>query len=227
MQFWKMLNRASTAALAVTVLAAAAAVVLDEASGAEFSGAVASAWVAVGLLSAVALGALTLFGERLLDDVSRLRRYHAGLVVANIVWVAGLTSVTGGFERQYWALAIAPLLVSAVSMTRTRSLLVGVFFMVAIGVAVVSSGPVVRSDIGSFVVVLPLGPGVTWFVGLLCQSAWRERLVAQEQRDDLALRVNELSEVLAQAAQGDLAVRVETRCRARSSPRSPRPSTTP
>ena len=57
--------------------------------------------------------------------------------------------------------------------------------------------------------MLPLGPGITWFVGLLYASVWDERRAAREERDELSGRVDELSAVLAQAAEGDLAVRVE------------------
>jgi methyl-accepting chemotaxis protein len=207
-EFWKMLSRASTITIAVSVLAATAGVVADKASGAQYSLAAAAMWLAVGLVSAGALGALTLFGTRLMEDPVRLEHYHAGLVLANIVWIAGLVSATEGVGGPYWALTAAPLLIAAVSMSRMRSLLVGFFAMVAILAAVVASGPVAQQDISFLIIVLALGPGVTWFVGLLYASVSDERRVAREERDDLSRRVDELSAVLAQAAEGDLAVQI-------------------
>jgi methyl-accepting chemotaxis protein len=209
-EFWKMLNRASTITLGVSVVAAAVGVVADKASGADFSGTAAAMWLAVGFVSAAGLGALTLFGERLLDDRKQLQRYHGGLVIANILWIAGLVWATGGVQRPYWALAAAPLLIAAVSMTRGRSMLVGFFSLVALSVAIFFGGPVETSDISFLVIVLPLGPGVTWFVGLLCASVWDERRVAREERDELSQRVEALSDVLARAAEGDLAVVVRS-----------------
>jgi methyl-accepting chemotaxis protein len=205
-EFWKMLNRASTVILGMSVLAAAVGVFADKSSGAEFNGTAAGAWIVVGFVSAASLGALTLFGERLLDDRMLAQRYHAALVVANIVWISGLVYATGGVERPYWALAASPLLIAAVSMTRTRSLLVGCFSFIAISAAILLGGPLHQSDISFLVMVLPLGPVVTWFVGLLYASVWDERRVAREESDELSRRVEDLSAVLAQAAEGDLAV---------------------
>ncbi|MGH8939160.1 MAG: hypothetical protein ACRDV2_07400, partial [Actinomycetes bacterium] len=208
MEFWKKLNGASSATLAVTVTAAAIAVGLDKVSGADFSLTVAGLWLAVGTVSAGGLAALTLFGERLLRERARIEAYRAGLVVANVIWVAGLVASTGGLERPYWVLLAAPLLIAAVSMSRTRSIVIGLFAMAALAVAVAVSGPVGRTDLGFLVLVLPLGPGVTWFVGMLCAAVWDERRAAREERDQLSRRVDRLSAVLSQAAEGDLAVHV-------------------
>jgi methyl-accepting chemotaxis protein len=209
-EFWKMLNRASTVTLAVSVLVAASGVVADKTAGADYSSAAAAMWLAVGLVSAGALGALTLLGTRLMEDRARLERFHTGLIVANIIWIAGLVSVTDGLDRPYWALVTAPLLIAAVSMSRTRSLILSLFATAAIMVAVLASGPITQHEISFLIVVLPVGPGVSWFVGLLYASVSNERRTAREERDDLRQRVDDLSAVLAQAAEGDLAVQVTT-----------------
>ncbi|HEX7187160.1 MAG TPA: methyl-accepting chemotaxis protein [Actinomycetes bacterium] len=207
MEFWKKLNGASTATLAVTVLVAAVAVAVDKAYGGDFSLTGAALWLGVGVVSAGGLAGLTLFGERLVES-RHLERYRVGLVVANVIWVAGLVSVTGGVERPYWVLSASPLLIAAVTMTRGRSLLIGFFSTAALAVAVLSTGPMGARDIAFLVLVLPLGPGITWFVGMLCATVWDERRAAQEERDQLARRVDHLSAVLSQAAEGDLAVDV-------------------
>ena len=80
-----MLNRASTIILGMSVLVAGVGVYADKASGADFSGTAAALWIVVGFVSAASLAALTLFGERLLADRVMAQRYHAGLIVANIV----------------------------------------------------------------------------------------------------------------------------------------------
>jgi methyl-accepting chemotaxis protein len=208
-EFWKRLNGASTLTLAATLVTAAVAVLLDRAAGADFSMTAVALWLVVGVVSASGLAALTLFGERLVDEHTLIERYRAGLVVANVVWIAGLVSSTGGIARPYWALMAAPLLIAAVSMTRLRSFLIGIVATISTLVAVIAAGPVTGQEAGALLLVLPLGPGVTWFVGLLCAAVWDERAAAREERDELSTRVDELSSVLAQAAEGDLAVRVE------------------
>ncbi len=220
MDFWKRLNGASTVTLAVTLATAAAAVSLDRAAGAPYSLTAVGLWLAVGVVSAGGLAALTLFGERLVGEDGLVERYRAGLVVANIIWIAGLVATTGGIHRPYYALMAAPLLIAAVSMTRLRSLLIGTVATLAVAVAVVASGPVDRAELGYLVLVLPLGPGVTWFVGVLCAAVWDERRLAAEERDELSARVDELSSVLARAAEGDLAVRVDAGASANDSVRA-------
>jgi methyl-accepting chemotaxis protein len=103
-------------------------------------------------------------------------------------------------------LCAAPLLIAALSMSRGRSFAIGVYATVAIAVATAVSGPVTGEDVGRLVLVLPLGPVITWFVGMLCAAVWDERRAAQEERDRLSRRVDQLSAVLSQAAEGDLAV---------------------
>ncbi len=209
MDYWKRLNAASTVTLGVTLLTATIAVVVDRAGGADFSLAAVGLWLAVGLVSAGGLAALTLFGEKLVAERSLIEGYRAGLVVANVIWIAGLVASTGGVHRPYWSLMAAPLLIAAVSMSRVRSLLIGLTATIATAVAVSLAGPITSNDIGYLVLILPLGPGVTSFVGMICASVWDERRAAREERDQLRARVEDLSSVLAQAAEGDLAVRIE------------------
>ena len=209
MDFWKRLNGASTVTLAVTLATAAVAVLLDQAAGAGFSMTAVALWLAVGVVAAGGLAGLTLFGERLVGEHTLVERYRAGLIVANIVWVAGLVAVTDGVHRPYWALMAAPLLIAAVSMSRPRSFVIGLAATTATAVAAFASGPVTSREIGFLVLVLPLGPGIAWFVGMLCAAVWDERRAANEERDLLSRRVDELSSALARAAEGDLAVRVD------------------
>jgi methyl-accepting chemotaxis protein len=206
--FWKRINGASSVTLAVTLVAAAVSVLLDRAAGAPYSLTSVGLWLAVGVISAGGLAALTLFGERMVGEHALVERYRASLIIANIVWIAGLVATTGGVHRPYWALMAAPLLIAAVSMSRIRSFLIGTVATAATAVAIVVAGPVSAHEISFLVLVLPLGPGVTWFVGMLCAAVWDERRTAAEERDELSSRVDELSSVLARAAEGDLAVSV-------------------
>ncbi len=61
------------------------------------------------------------------------------------------------------------------------------------------------------VLVVPVFPAIAWFNGTLASSVWAMRAHAKAERDELQRRVEELSRVLAQAAEGDLAVDVDGR----------------
>ena len=209
MEFWKKLNRASAVTIAVSAVGAGVAVMLEKAGGATFSGLVAASWLTFGLISAAGLGALTLIGDRVLS-AEQIERYRGGLIIANLVWISGLVATTGGLDRPFWILFVAPLLIAAVSMHRLQALAVGVLASMGVVAAFAVTGDLVAENIGALVLVLPSGPAITWFVGMLCAFVWEERRAAQLERDELSERVDALSGVLAQAAEGDLAVHVRS-----------------
>ena len=208
-EFWRKVAGASTAALAATVMAAGFAVAVDLSNGAGFPVTGVVLWLTIGLVSASGLAVLSIFGERVVADHDRVETYRTALVIANVVWIAGLVAATGGADRSYWVLMAAPLLIAAVSMGRVRSFAVAAFSTVALVTAVLVAGPVGSEEIGFLLLVLPLGATVTWFVSLLCSQVWTERRIAQEERDLLSRRVEDLSAALDRAANGDLNVQVE------------------
>ena len=65
---------------------------LDQAAGADYTLAVVGTWLGCGCRQRRVLAALTLFGERLVGDRPLVERYRAVLVVANVVWIAGLVA---------------------------------------------------------------------------------------------------------------------------------------
>jgi methyl-accepting chemotaxis protein len=204
-----MLNRASAITIAVSVVAGGVAVALGLlGDGAGYSAGPAAAWLVLGLLSAAGLGVLTIMGDRLLGGRARLEHYRAGLILANLVWVSGLVAATGGLKEPFWVLYVAPVLIAAVAMPRWHSVGVGLLASLGCVGAFGYAGQLRTDQLGELSLVLPTGPLIAWFVGMLCQSVWDERRTAQQERDELGTRVDELSAVLALAAEGDLAVQV-------------------
>ncbi len=215
MEFSIKLNRASTLTLLVSVVAGAVAVSLGQVGGAadavdDYEAVAATMWLLVGVCNAAGLGLLSMVGRHAPIEGGQFERYRAGFIIANVVWVSGLVTVTGGLDRPFWILFVAPLLIAAVVMPRWQSMTIGVLAAVGASVAFALSGQLTPENIESLVLVLPFGPGIAWFVGMLCASVWAERRTAADQRDALNRRVEELSAVLALAAEGDLAVRVES-----------------
>jgi methyl-accepting chemotaxis protein len=78
------------------------------------------------------------------------------------------------------------------------------------GVGVVVSSAIAHtlnvSTAAWFVLVVPVFPAIAWFNGTLASSVWAMRSLAKQERDELQRRVEELSRVLAKAAEGDLTV---------------------
>src|SRR5205807_7672122 len=68
--------------------------------------------------------------------------------------------------------------------------------------------PLHTPEIAWLAVVLPLFPVIAWFSGALSSSVWAMRLQARAERVALQRRVDELSQALVVAAQGNLMVEV-------------------
>ncbi len=207
MEFWVKLNRASALTMVVSVLGAGVAVGLGKFGGADYSEVMAAVWIGLGLVSASGLGALTLMGDRL-PEAENQARLRLLLVIANIVWIAGLVQTTGGLRQPFWILLSAPLLIASVSMPRLQSLGVGLLASVGAVTAFGVEGQLTAANSGALLLVVSFQPLSTLFVGMLCALVWDERATAATERDELRARLADLSAVLAQAAQGDLAVRV-------------------
>src|SRR5207248_177849 len=106
----------------------------------------------------------------------------------------------------FWILYLPSVLFAATTMRQLQSVLLGV---IAGGGLIVSSGFAQTLD-GStgawLVLVVPVFPAIAWFNGTLASSVWAMRALAKHERDELQAKVEELSRVLAKAAEGDLAV---------------------
>src|SRR6476659_4401781 len=63
----------------MTLATATAVVLLDRSAGADFSMTAVALWLVVGVVSAGGLAAITLFGERLVEERAMIERYRAVL----------------------------------------------------------------------------------------------------------------------------------------------------
>ena len=133
------------------------------------------------------------FGERLVGDRPLVERYRAGLIVANIIWIAGLVATTGGVERPYWALMAAPLLIAAVSMSRVRSLLIGVIATVATVIAFAVAGPIGATTPASWSSCCRSAPASPGSSACSAPRSGPSAAPRGEERDELSRRVDELS----------------------------------
>jgi methyl-accepting chemotaxis protein len=164
------------------------------------------AWTALGAVNALGLTLLPFLHDRS-DHVSRhVAVYRAVLLTTDILVVTAVSAVAGGVSGPIWVLYIPVVLFAAVSMPRWQSLSLG--FLAAAGLLLASdiSHTLDVAHAGMLVLAVPLIPALTAFNGTLSAAVWRMRSQARTQRDLLTGRVEQLSALLAQVADGDLSV---------------------
>ena len=128
------------------------------------------------------------------------------LLLSTMVSVSAAVAVSGGLRGPFWILYLPALLFAATTLKQWQAVLLGVANSVSLVIAALIAHSVDSTTVAWLVLVLPIFPALTWFNSALSQSIWAMRAMARAERDELQSRVAELSEVLAQAAEGDLSV---------------------
>jgi methyl-accepting chemotaxis protein len=167
-------------------------------------------WATLGLFCSLAQS-LTPW---LVDNSEGVRRhvksYRETLLGLNLLFTSGLVASAGGVRGPFWLLYVPTVLFAAVSMRQKGGILLGLLTSAAMLAAALLGSPVHVHEIAWLTVVLPLFPVIAWFSGALSSSVWAMRAQARAERVALTRRVQELSDALAQAAQGNLAVEMSS-----------------
>ena len=208
MDFAKRLSRvAAIATWGGVVLAAIGAAVLHREHGdVQLHLTAFLAWQALSVVNAVALTLLPYLHDASPHVRRRVGVYRGVLLVSTLVAVSGSVAVSGGVRGPFWILLLPSVLFAATTMRQVQSAILGV---VAGGGLVIASAVAHTLDAASaawLALVVPVFPAVAWFNGTLASSVWAMRARAKAERDQLQHKVEELSRVLAQAADGDLSV---------------------
>jgi methyl-accepting chemotaxis protein len=165
-------------------------------------------WQALAIVNAIALTALPGLVETSRHVRQKITIYRALLLVSTLIAVTGSVSVSGGVRGPFWILLLPSVLFAATTMRQWQSAVLG---LVAGGGLVVASAIAHTLNAGTaawLVLVVPVFPAIAWFNGTLASSVWAMRAQAKAERDELQGKVEELSRVLARAAEGDLAVQL-------------------
>jgi methyl-accepting chemotaxis protein len=166
------------------------------------------AWEALAILNAALLTALPWLQRTSPHVRRRITTYRILLLISTMVAVTAAVAVSGGLRGPFWILYLPALLFAATTLKQWQAVLLGVANSVALVIAAMIAHSVDATTVSWLVLVLPVLPALTWFNCALCQSIWGMRSIARSERDDLQAQVEELSVVLAQAADGDLSVSV-------------------
>ena len=208
MDFSKRLSRvAAIATWGGIVLATAGALVLHhEHSDVPLHLNAFLAWQALAVVNAVALTVLPLLHEVSPHVRRRISGYRTLLLLSTLTAVSGSVAVSGGVRGPFWILLLPSVLFAATTMRQWQSALLGLLAGGGLVVASAIAHTLNASTAAWLVLVVPVFPAIAWFNGTLASSVWAMRAHAKAERDELQRRVEDLSQVLARAADGDLAV---------------------
>jgi methyl-accepting chemotaxis protein len=164
------------------------------------------AWQSLAILNAVALTTLPMLHGVSSHVRARITTYRALLLLSTMTTVTGACAVSGGVRGPFWILYLPSVLFAATTMRQMQSALLGLLA----GAGLVGSSAIAHtldaSTAAWLVLVVPVFPAIAWFNGTLASSVWAMRALAKQERDELQRKVEDLSLVLAKAAEGDLAV---------------------
>jgi methyl-accepting chemotaxis protein len=210
--FSKKLSRVAAASTWVgIVLAVIGAIVLRQhpASGVHVHLRAFCGWEALGVLNATAMTILPSLQQASEHVRRRITIYRMILLLSTMVSVSAAVAVSGGLRGPFWILYLPALLFAATTLKQWQAVMLGVANSIALVIAALIAHSVDSATVAWLILVLPVFPALTWFNSALSQSIWAMRAMARAERDELQSRVAELSRVLAQAAEGDLSVRME------------------
>ena len=166
-------------------------------------------WTALGAAVAALLTFLPAMAMRSPYVLSNITAFRAFLLIADTVWITADVAVTGGVRGPFWVCYLGVVLFAAVSMKAWQAFLFGFAASGGLVFASFLSHTLDSSSVAVLVLIGTTYPLVAWFNSTLSAAVWELRTKASGERKALEDRVGELSAVLQQAAQGDLAVRAE------------------
>jgi methyl-accepting chemotaxis protein len=167
-------------------------------------------WLYWALVVACAFVGIGYTAQQILGRV--MGRQEMGMVQGTIqiavstLALTGLCVVTDGIARPYWVFYIVALIPAAVSLP--VSVTIGAGFAASGGVILSSfiAGTATADNRGSLIFACAIIPVTAWYSGVLTDALRRVMQRAEENRQQLGEGVDHLSHVMAQAAEGYLAV---------------------
>ena len=164
------------------------------------------AWAGFGVAVASLLTALPTLAMSSHFVLKNITAFRAFLLIADTIWITANVTITGGIRGPFWICYLGVVLFAGVSMKSWQAFLFGFAATGGLVVATVLSHTLDRASVAVLVLVGATYPLVAWFNSTLSAAVWDLRAQAREERKALEARVADLSGVLEQAAQGDLAV---------------------
>jgi methyl-accepting chemotaxis protein len=122
---------------------------------------------------------------------------------------AALVAVTQGIDRSYWLLFMFIPVSSAMAQSKPVTLALGFLGSAGLLAATYAAGTFTPDNYGSILFAALLIPAAAWFAARYASVIWQLQAQSEANRVRLEERVTELSDILAEAARGNLNVEVE------------------
>ncbi len=208
MDFSKRLARvAAVATWGSLVLAVVAATVIDRLGGqVEVNLSAVYVCAGFGAVNAVFLTLLPALQAQVPSVQRHINAWRIVLLAGDVMFITANLGFTGGVKGPFWLLYLPIVLFAAVSMKTAQSITFGVVASLGVVGATAFAGELDKDALGALVIVAPIFPAAAWFNSSLSSAVWKMRKEAKAERDILHSRVSDLSQLLEQAARGDLAV---------------------
>jgi methyl-accepting chemotaxis protein len=166
-------------------------------------------WCIVGALVAIALSLLPIVARHNPRVEEMAWIYRLILLCADVLFVSAVVAVSGGLNGPMWMLYVPLVLFASVATRQWQGLVVGFASSIGLVGAGFDSNTLDSRNLATVIVVATLVPMVAWFNGTLASAVWHLRQTATDDHDRLQTRVMELTEDLAIAASGNLAVNMK------------------
>jgi methyl-accepting chemotaxis protein len=167
-----------------------------------------SLWAGVGLVNATALTLLPTLQRHNERVETYAWVYRLVLLCTDVIFVSAVVACAGGLSGPMWVLYVPLVLFASVATRQWQGLLVGFMSSGGMATAALLSRTLTSHHVAIIVVMTTLMPLVAWFNGTLAAAVWQLRQTARDDHDQLQHRVEELTEELAIAASGNLAVQM-------------------
>ncbi len=131
-------------------------------------------------------------------------RFETIQLFQGIVMIGALVAITDGIDRSYWLLFMLIPFTSSITQTPTVTMTFGFMGSAGLVAATYAAGTLTRANIGSLVFAVVLIPTAAYSGSRYAGVIWKLQQRAEHERQVLEARVNDLSEALAQASDGDL-----------------------
>jgi methyl-accepting chemotaxis protein len=163
-------------------------------------------WLIPMIVNAIMLTVLPIIAEASPYVRDRMPTYRMVLLAAAMIGITGDVAVTGGVRGPMWVMYLPGLCFVATTIRPWQSSIWA--FSVSFGVLGASfvAHAVTLTTLPWLILVLPVFPTLTWFNSKLATAVWTLRRNAHKEREELQHRVDQLSGMLAKAAEGDLSV---------------------
>jgi methyl-accepting chemotaxis protein len=163
-------------------------------------------WMIPMAINALGLTVLSSVADSMPQLRDRLPALRMALLVFAFIGITGDVAVSGGVRGPMWVMYLPGLCFVATTIKPWQSTLWGISVAGAVVGASYIAHTVTLATLPWMILVLPVFPTLTWFNAKLASAVWTLRKSAHAEREELQNRVDQLSVMLAKAAEGDLSV---------------------